>query len=253
MNLVHNNKQWTILDVALAGATILLVVYFYLKYAYLDYRKRKGVPYMEPEFFYGNARRLVKGEIFFTEQFLEFYQKLRSRGVRHGGAYVLFSPLYIRTDRSGDNKVHLAKRFRPFYESWRSANPEADTLSGHLFNLENAKWRDLRVKRISTFRSETLRINPPVSGLPRVCNKPYRVPGTDVTIDPGTTVSIPVYGIHMDAECYQNPEVFDPERFSEKNNSKRPSCTFMPFGEGPRICIDDNWHHQEINKIFINW
>ncbi|KAJ8967189.1 hypothetical protein NQ314_003018 [Rhamnusium bicolor] len=54
--------------------------------------------------------------------------------------------------------------------------------------------------------------------------------GTDVELQPGTRVHIPIYAIHNDPEYYPNPEVFDPERFSEENNAKRTAFTFLPFG-----------------------
>lgn len=78
---------------------------------------------------------------------------------------------------------------------------------------------------------------PPVPLLPRKCIKDYRVPDTDVIIEKGTMVLISVLGIHHDAEYYPNPEIFDPERFSEENKSARHGYAHLPFGEGPRNCI----------------
>ncbi|KAJ3644190.1 hypothetical protein Zmor_026860 [Zophobas morio] len=85
--------------------------------------------------------------------------------------------------------------------------------------------------------NETLRKYPPLPNLSRICTKNYTVPGTNLVIEKGTAVLIPVMGIHHDPEYYPNPEKFDPERFSDVNKKERHSCAFIPFGEGPRICI----------------
>nr|WDY85976.1 cytochrome P450 6DF3 [Pagiophloeus tsushimanus] len=85
--------------------------------------------------------------------------------------------------------------------------------------------------------SETLRRYPILPAIPRLCTKAYKIPGSNVVLEKGTAVQIPAWGIHMDPEYYPNPEVFDPERFSEEEKSKRPDFTHIPFGEGPRVCI----------------
>lgn len=77
----------------------------------------------------------------------------------------------------------------------------------------------------------------PGSIILRACNKTYHIPGTDTVIEPGTQIRISVLGVHRDPEFYPEPEKFDPERFTEENKSKRPPCSFLAFGEGPRNCI----------------
>ena len=56
-------------------------------------------------------------------------------------------------------------------------------------------------------------------------------------IGKGINVIIPVYAIHHDPRYYPEPNRFDPERFSEENKKTRPEGTYLPFGDGPRICI----------------
>jgi len=84
---------------------------------------------------------------------------------------------------------------------------------------------------------ETLRKYPVVSVLPRKCTKDYTLPNSDIIIEKGTNVQIPVLGLHMDPEFYPNPERFNPENFSPESKAKRPDITWIPFGEGPRQCI----------------
>ncbi|KAG5868514.1 hypothetical protein JTB14_036998 [Gonioctena quinquepunctata] len=84
---------------------------------------------------------------------------------------------------------------------------------------------------------ETLRKHSPLPGLPRVCNKAYNIPDTDIVLDVGTRIHIPIQAIHRDPGNYPEPEKFNPERFSEENKAKRHPFSFLPFGEGPRICI----------------
>ncbi|KAK9884812.1 hypothetical protein WA026_009039 [Henosepilachna vigintioctopunctata] len=85
--------------------------------------------------------------------------------------------------------------------------------------------------------NETLRKYPPVPGLPRICNKDYKVPGTDLVLEKGVRVMISVAGIHHDPDYYADPEKFDPDRFSEDNKKNLTPNSFLPFGEGPRYCI----------------
>lgn len=84
---------------------------------------------------------------------------------------------------------------------------------------------------------ETLRMYPPVSRVDRTCTKPYDIPGTNLHLNVGDVVVIPIAGVMHDPEHYPDPDVFDPERFSPEEKNKRPNQLFLPFGMGPRNCI----------------
>ncbi|XP_049964534.1 cytochrome P450 6k1-like [Schistocerca serialis cubense] len=84
---------------------------------------------------------------------------------------------------------------------------------------------------------ETLRKYPPLPILNRECNKEYRIPGSDLVLEKGTAVAISVLGLQHDPKYFPDPERFDPERFSEEEKAKRHPYVYLPFGEGPRICI----------------
>ncbi|XP_008481704.2 probable cytochrome P450 6a14 [Diaphorina citri] len=84
---------------------------------------------------------------------------------------------------------------------------------------------------------ESLRMYTPLSQLERVAGRPYQLPNTDIVVDKGTKMFIPLYGLHHDPEIYPNPDVFDPERFAPENADNIPNYAYLPFGEGPRNCI----------------
>jgi cytochrome P450 family 6 len=89
--------------------------------------------------------------------------------------------------------------------------------------------------------TETLRKYPIIPFLERECCSEYQLPthngnGT-VKLPAGTGVYIPVLGIHFDPMYFPEPEKFDPDRFTDENKNSRPKYTYIPFGEGPRMCI----------------
>ncbi|KAF5285604.1 hypothetical protein FQA39_LY16573 [Lamprigera yunnana] len=93
------------------------------------------------------------------------------------------------------------------------------------------------MKYMTQVVEETLRKYPPTAFIGRKCIADYKIPNTDVILNKGMYVDISILGIHHDPEFYPKPEQFDPERFSEENKLKRTSCTYLPFGGGPRTCI----------------
>ncbi|KAK4878167.1 hypothetical protein RN001_010673 [Aquatica leii] len=84
---------------------------------------------------------------------------------------------------------------------------------------------------------EVMRKYPPLPILSRVCTIDYKVPNIDLVLKKGTRVTIPLLGIQNDPEYFPEPEKFNPERFASKNKELINQFCYMPFGEGPRVCI----------------
>lgn len=82
---------------------------------------------------------------------------------------------------------------------------------------------------------EVHRLYPFSKVLMRRVTSPYKLPGTEVVLEKGTVVYIPVSAIHVDPNYYPSPEDFKPDRFA--GNNFKPNFAFMPYGNGPRICI----------------
>ena len=84
---------------------------------------------------------------------------------------------------------------------------------------------------------ETLRIYQTLSWVDRLPKTNYTFPGTKITIEKGTPIILPMRALHMDSKFFPNPDIFDPERFSEENKKNITPFTYFPFGQGPRNCI----------------
>lgn len=85
--------------------------------------------------------------------------------------------------------------------------------------------------------AETLRKHPPVAILERNADRDYKLPDSDIVIKKGRKIMIPTFAMHHDADHFPDPDRYDPDRFSAEQVAKRDPYCYLPFGEGPRICI----------------
>ncbi|XP_065214987.1 probable cytochrome P450 6a23 [Planococcus citri] len=109
-----------------------------------------------------------------------------------------------------------------------------------------------QMKYLDMVIDETLRKFPITGSLGRECDKPYKIPGSKFVIPEGTTTSISIRGIHYDSKYYERPDEFYPEHFTEEAKAKRPHYTFLPFGEGPRVCIGERFAKMQVKVGAVN-
>ncbi|KAL3280424.1 hypothetical protein HHI36_017906 [Cryptolaemus montrouzieri] len=219
----------------------------------------KLIPPDVTDFFYGVVKDTVayreKNDIY-RKDFLHLLIQLKNRGQLVDDEKLKTE--HITPDENAINMDEIVAQAFLFFEA--GLETSATTMTFCLYELASnrdiqdklrAEIRDVlkRYNGIITYDAvnemvylekvlcETLRKYPPLASLPRICTKDYKLPGTDLIIEKGVRIVIPVYGIQRDPDYYPNPEIFDPERFSEENKNNRNEFTYMPFGYGPRLCI----------------
>ncbi|WP_418280114.1 cytochrome P450 [Halorubrum sp. DTA98] len=95
--------------------------------------------------------------------------------------------------------------------------------------------------------NEAMRLYPPVYTM-------FREPKLDVKlggyrIPEGAALMLPQWVIHRSDRWYDDPDAFDPERWTPERRSGRPRFAFFPFGGGPRHCIGKAFSLMEAKLI----
>lgn len=121
-------------------AAIVLAIYLYIKWTF-SYWKRRGLEYLDPNFFEGLG-----------DQFLVAYQTFKAMGLKHGGCFAFMKPIYVPVDLEILKHI-LQKDFHNFANREGFPNEKVDPLRAHLFNLRDEKWKTLRMKLTPTFTS----------------------------------------------------------------------------------------------------
>ncbi|KAF2894458.1 hypothetical protein ILUMI_11720, partial [Ignelater luminosus] len=143
-------------DILAAILTILVGSYAYFKWCF-KYWERKGLPYIEPTFPFGSIDNPMTGTKALTEQCQGFYATFKAKCHKHVGTYTFAAPVYMPINIELVKNI-LQKDFDHFVDRGAYYNEIDDPLSAHLFSLEGAKWRDLRVKLTPAFTSGKMKM-----------------------------------------------------------------------------------------------
>ncbi|RIB30216.1 cytochrome P450 [Gigaspora rosea] len=103
------------------------------------------------------------------------------------------------------------------------------------------KYDDLlKLEYCDAIINEVSRLHPIVIELQRYVKNPCEIAG--YRFEAGTVIHINTNGIHTHKDHWPNPEIFDPDRFYKKsetknmNNKVRHKFSLLTFGGGLRIC-----------------
>ena len=135
----------------LIGIASLIYLFLHRRF---QYWKNRNVPYIEPEFFFGNSRGIAK-QYNSSEFTRRMYMKLKSAGPIAGiYIYIRRQAMIINLDLV---KQILVKDFHIFTNRGNYSNEKDDPISANLVAIEDDAWRNLRHKITPTFTSGKLK------------------------------------------------------------------------------------------------
>jgi cytochrome P450 len=90
---------------------------------------------------------------------------------------------------------------------------------------------------------ESMRMYPPAWTLGREATEEVEI--GDYFLKKGTQVLMSQWVVHHDPRFWPEPERFRPSRWDEEPTRQLPRCAYFPFGDGPRVCIGNNFAMME--------
>jgi cytochrome P450 len=92
--------------------------------------------------------------------------------------------------------------------------------------------------------NETLRVRPPAPFTARVAARPFEIGG--YCVDAGTRIVVHIIGINRNADTYEHPHEFRPERFLD---TRPQTYAWVPFGGGVKRCLGASFSMRELITV----
>jgi cytochrome P450 len=102
---------------------------------------------------------------------------------------------------------------------------------------------------LNAFNQEVLRVYPPVYLFWSQCIQDDTIDG--YSIPKGSKVIVSVYNVHRHPDVWEDPEQFDPSRFTAEKIRDRPKYAHVPFGFGSRLCLGQMFATLEVQLTLI--
>jgi cytochrome P450 len=100
-----------------------------------------------------------------------------------------------------------------------------------------------KLKYVEKVFREAMRLYPPVWSIGRIVEEEYQI--GDYTIPKDSALFMSQYVMHRNPKYYDNPEVFNPDRWTDEFKRRLPRFSYFPFGGGLRGCIGEPFAWQE--------
>ena len=97
-------------------------------------------------------------------------------------------------------------------------------------------WEKLEYHKLVV--KECLRLYPPLPIYARSLDQDVVI--NNVRVPKGVQVNVINFVIHRHPDYWDNPDEFDPERFTDSRSKGRERGTYLPFSMGPRSCTGEN-------------
>ncbi|WP_133365682.1 cytochrome P450 [Qipengyuania sediminis] len=94
---------------------------------------------------------------------------------------------------------------------------------------------------------EALRLIPPVPSMPRRALRDFEFGG--YRIPAGTSVGINVHWTHHSTDYWDEPERFDPTRFTREAERARHKYAWVPFGGGAHMCLGLHFAYMQVKVL----
>jgi len=121
-------------------------------------------------------------------------------------------------------------------ESWRRLRAEVDeVLGGRTPTAEDVPKLDYTTRVLL----ESMRLYPPIFVLMRCAKEDDEVGGYHVPA--GANIVLCAYVTHRHPDFWENPEGFDPDRFTPERSAGIHRMAYFPFSGGPRKCIGNSF------------
>lgn len=134
---------------------------------------------------------------------------------------------------------------QPKWQERASAEAAAALASG----IDSELPRRLPLLRMIV--DEVLRLYPSAPRFDREAVAADRI--GEIDVQPGDFVSVWPWLIHRHRKLWNDPDAFDPERFSPRQKDERHRFQYIPFGAGPRTCVGARFAMAEGLTILACW